>query len=392
MPALDESTLAATAIELLAKLVEFDTTSRHSNLKLIAFVETYLARLNVSSVRMISEDGRKANLYATLGPLCGTGVILSGHTDVVPVDGQNWSSDPFRMVRRGDRLFGRGTCDMKGFIACALAAAPLFASPEQLKRPIHLALSYDEEVGCVGAPAMIGRLSKLMPRPSVAIIGEPTDMAVVGSHKGGVLYEVKVRGHAAHSSLPHLGLSANMMAVRLMRRLVEIAQHEEDASDRNSAFEPPFSTLSIGKIHGGTASNILAEECVFSLDLRTIPGRDRNALLKPFFTEMAVVDAEARQRFPLAGVTCRQCALVPALSFEDGRPAEPLARMLTHDSGPRRAVAFGSEAGQFQEAGFSTVICGPGSINQAHQPDEFVTIDQLHRCAAFMLRLAESLG
>jgi acetylornithine deacetylase len=268
----------------------------------------------------------------------------------------------------------------------------MFATPGRLQRPIHIALSYDEEVGCVGAPAMIDHIARSIPRPSVVIVGEPTEMNVVGSHKGGAFYEVQIQGQAAHSSLPQFGLSANAIAVRLMQRLLDIAHDQEIHADPASLFEPAFSTLSIGKINGGTANNILAQECNFTFDVRLLPNHDRDAILRPFFAEMVTADAAAKRRFPHAGITCNQCASVPALAFETQQPAAAMARLLTDGDGQQRVVAYATEGGQFQEAGFSTVVCGPGSMKQGHQPDEFIEVDQMRRCVSFMSRLAEHLS
>jgi acetylornithine deacetylase len=385
-------TLAADAIAKLARLVAFDTTSRDSNLALIEHVEALLAPLGVTATRVPNADGRKANLYATLGPPTEGGIVLSGHTDVVPVDGQKWSSDPFLLTERNGRLHGRGTCDMKGFIALALAAAPLFAAPGRLKRPIHFAFSYDEEVGCLGAPSMIAEIAKRLPRPSAVIVGEPTNMEVVHGHKGITSYIVTVTGHEAHSSLTHLGLSANMMAIRLMNRLSELAALLERDADPASPFTPRHATLTIGQINGGTAVNILARECVFVFDLRCPPGIDPTAILAPFLAEAEKLDAEMKARFPETGVAVVRRSLTPAFAPEPDGEAERVARNLAGDNGPPRVVAYAAEAGQFQEAGFSTVICGPGSIEQAHQPDEYVERAQMERGATFMLRLAEMLA
>jgi acetylornithine deacetylase len=384
--------LAADGIAMLAKLVAFDTTSRDSNLALIEYVEGLLGGLGVSATRVPNADGRKANLYATLGPAAEGGIVLSGHTDVVPVDGQKWSSDPFTLTERDGRLYGRGTCDMKGFIALALAAAPIFAEPGRLKRPIHFAFSYDEEVGCLGAPSMIAEIARNLPKPSAVIVGEPTNMEVVHGHKGITSYVVTVTGHEAHSSLTHLGLSANMMAIRLMTRLSELAAQLEGDADPASPFVPKHATLTIGQINGGTAVNILARECVFVFDLRCPPGVDPMAILAPFLAEAEKLDAEMKARFPDAGVAVVRRSLTPAFAPEPDGEAERIARSLAGDNGPPRVVAYAAEAGQFQEAGFSTVICGPGSIEQAHQPDEYVERAQMERGAAFMLRLAEMLG
>ena len=384
--------LSADAVALLARLVAFDTTSRDSNLGLIAYVEGLLADLGVAATRVPNADGSKANLYATIGPPVEGGIVLSGHTDVVPVDGQTWTSDPFALTERDGRLYGRGTCDMKGFLALALAAAPAFAGPGRLKRPIHLAFSYDEEIGCLGAPAMIAEIGRTLPRPSAVIVGEPTNMEVVHGHKGITSYFVTVTGHEAHSSLTHLGLSANMAAIRLMHRLSELAGELERAPDPASPFVPKHATLTIGQIKGGTAVNILARECQFVFDLRCPPGTDTMAILAPFLAEAQSLDAEMKARFPEAGVAVLRRSLTPAFAPEPNGEAERVARSLAGDNGPPRVVAYAAEAGQFQEAGFSTVICGPGSIEQAHQPNEYVERAQMERGAAFMVRLADMLS
>ncbi len=392
MPATDTlEALAAAGTAMLERLIAIDTTSRLSNLKLIELVEAELSALGVTSRRVESPDGAKANLYATIGPAVPGGVVLSGHTDVVPVDGQAWTSDPFALTRRGERLYGRGTCDMKGFIALALAAAPGFAGG-RIRRPVHLALSYDEEVGCLGAPAMIREIASNVPPPAAVVVGEPTNMEVVSAHKGITTYLVTVTGHEAHSSLTHLGISANMVAVRLMTMLADIARDLEAAGDHASPFHPPHATLTIGQVNGGTAVNILARECVFVFDLRCPPGIDPLAILAPFLAEAERIDTGMKARFPDTGIAVVRRSLTPAFAFEADGAAEALARRLSGDNGPVRAVAYAAEAGQFQQAGFSTVICGPGSIEQAHQPDEYIEAAQLARGAAFMLRLAEMLA
>jgi acetylornithine deacetylase len=382
--------LAGRAVEILERLVAFDTTSRGSNLALIEYVERRLTELCVATTRVANADGSKANLYATLGPAVEGGVVLSGHTDVVPVDGQPWSSDPFVLTRRDGRLYGRGACDMKGFLALALAAAPLFARGG-LRRPVHLAFSYDEEVGCLGAPDMIRALAARLPRPAAVVVGEPTNMEAVAGHKGIATWTVTVTGREAHSSLTHLGVSANMAAVRLMAALVELSDGLARSADPASPFTPKGATLTIGQIAGGTAVNILARECVFAFDLRTPPGLDPETVLAPFFALARAVDAELKARAPEAGVRIEARSSTPAFAPEPDGAAERLARSLAGDNGPPRVVPYAAEAGQFQEAGFSTVICGPGSIDQAHQPDEFVEVSQIERGAAFMLRLAEAL-
>ena len=378
----------ASAAEILQTLVAFDTTSRGSNLPLIEWVEAYLGRLGAPHRRVPNADGSKSNLIATLGPSVEGGVVLSGHTDVVPVDGQPWSSDPFAMVRRDGRLYGRGTCDMKGFIALALDAAPAILAADP-KKPVHLAFSYDEEIGCLGAPAMIEVIRRELPAPALVIVGEPTDMVAVNGHKGIATYHVTVTGREAHSSQTQQGVSANMAAVKLMGALVALAERLEREADPASPFTPKGATLTIGVIHGGTAHNILARECGFVFDLRCPPGLDPDEILAPFRAEADAMDRALRSRAPEAGVVFERHSKVPPFAPEAGGAAETFARRLAGDNGPPRAVSYAAEAGQFQGAGLSTVLCGPGSIAQAHQPDEYVEISQLERGVAFMRRLVE---
>jgi acetylornithine deacetylase len=383
--------LAGRAIDILARLVSFDTTSRHSNLELIAWVEGYLDSHVVAARRVPSPDGQKTNLLATLGPDTAGGVVLSGHTDVVPVDGQPWSSDPWTLTRRGDRLFGRGTSDMKGFLALALAAVPdLLAAP--LRRPAHLALTYDEEIGCLGAPGLIAHIARELPPPSLVLVGEPTLLTVVAAHKGILYHEVTIRGREAHSSQPHLGASAIMSAARLMGALAELAETLEREADPASPFEPKGPSLTIGQVSGGTAPNILALDCRFVFDLRAPSGVDVEAILEPFRRLVAQEDAAIRTRGPDGGVTLKRIADVPAFHTPPDSPAVSLARRLAGDNGAPRSVSYGAEAGQFQTAGFPTVLCGPGSIDQAHQPDEYVEIGQIERGAEMMRRLIDELS
>jgi acetylornithine deacetylase len=280
---------------------------------------------------------------------------------------------------------------MKGFLALALAAAPNFAAGK-LKRPVHLAFSYDEEVGCLGAPDMIRELAERLPRPAAVVVGEPTDMVAVAGHKGIATYRVTVTGREAHSSLAHLGVSANMAAIRLMANLVELSGQLARGADPASPFTPKGASLTVGQITGGTAVNILARECVFLFDVRTPPGLDPDQLLEPFYGLAASVDEDLKARAPEAGVVVQRRSKTPAFAPEPDGAAERLARTLAGDNGPPRVVSYAAEAGQFQGAGFSTVICGPGSIDQAHQPDEFVELSQIERGAAFMLRLEAALS
>ena len=383
--------LARRAIPILQRLIAFDTTSHLSNLALIDWVEDYLAGHGVASRRIANADGAKANLLATVGLAREGGVVLSGHTDVVPVAGQAWTSDPFALVERGGRLFGRGACDMKGFIALALAAVPDFLDAG-LARPAHLAFSYDEEIGCFGAPAMIEVIARELPRPALVVVGEPTSMEVVSGHKGIGAWRVTVSGHEAHSSRTDLGVSAVMGAARLMGALAELAERFVRDADPASPFLPKHPTLTIGTVNGGTAGNILARECVFVFDLRGLPDDRSREALAPVLDLARRIDAEMKSQAPEAGVVIEQLADVPPLRADPTGVAEAFVRRLAGDNGPARVASFASEAGQFQGAGLPTVLCGPGSIDQAHQPDEYVDVAQMQRAAAFMARLAEELS
>ncbi|OAO05187.1 acetylornithine deacetylase (ArgE) [Sphingomonadales bacterium EhC05] len=381
--------LLASAREIFATLIGFDTTSRNSNLELIAWVEDYLSQHGVASTRVVNADASKANLYASVGPAVEGGIILSGHSDVVPIDGQDWDSDPWTVTERDGLLHGRGTCDMKGFIALALAAVPLFKDG---RKPVHLAFSYDEEIGCLGAPAMIAEMAAKLPKPALAIIGEPTMMKPITGHKGITVHEVEILGHEAHSSLTHLGISANMVAVELMHDLAELARGLWENADPDSPFIPPHATLTIGKMAGGTAPNILARRAQFVFDLRCPPGTDPDAILAPFKAKCAALDSELKRAFPETGVRVTQQSHAPPMTHAGSEQAEAFIRRLTGDNSPAGVVSYAAEAGQFQQAGFPTVICGPGSIEQAHQPNEYVSVEQFARGADFMARLVEELA
>lgn len=375
------------ARDLLAKLVGFDTTSRLSNLALIEWVEAYLDREGVPHRRVPNGDGTKSNLLATVGPAEPGGVVLSGHTDVVPVDGQPWSTDPFTVVERDGRLFGRGTCDMKGFLALSLAAVPELA--RTARRPVHLAFSYDEEIGCLGAPHMIEVIRRELPPPALVVVGEPTNMEAVNGHKGIATFKVTVTGRESHSSQTQQGVSAVMAAAKLMASLTALSERLEAEADPASPFTPKGATLTIGLVSGGTAHNIIARHCEFVFDLRCPPGLSADEALAPFVEEVRAMDAALKARAPEAGVVLEKRTDVPPFAPEPDGAAEAFARRLAGDNGPARVVAFAAEAGQFQQAGLSTVICGPGSIAQAHQPDEYVEVSQMQRGALFMRRLIE---
>ena len=375
---------------LLADLIGFDSVSSRSNRALIDHVAAYLASFGIDAQVLPSPESDKASLWATIGPPIDGGLVLSGHSDVVPVEGQDWASDPFVMDVRGERAFGRGTADMKGFIACALAAAPRFRDAG-LKRPVHIALTYDEEIGCVGAPKLLDWLSRQRPRPALALIGEPTSMEVVNAHKGILVVRVTITGVEAHSSLSHLGVSAIELAataVGLLKRIeAELAE-----TQRDERFEPPRATISVNRIGGGTAVNILAGQAWFDWDLRSIPGVDPHAVLADFAARLEVeVIAPARALHPAVSADIRVTADAPPLAPEGEGAAETLAKRIL-GTNATRAVSYVAEAGQYQQAGLSSVLVGPGSIDQAHKADEFVALDQLARCEEFLARLAAALG
>ncbi|WP_280547409.1 acetylornithine deacetylase [Halomonas sp. 11-S5] len=380
-----------TAAEILDRLVGFATVSRDSNLALIEWVEGLLDTHGVAHWRVESDDGRKANLLARIGPAVAGGVVLSGHTDVVPVDGQPWSSDPFTLVDKGDgRLYGRGTCDMKGFIACALAEVPRWVKQE-LATPIWLAFSYDEEVGCIGAPRMIERLLADHPRPAAVIVGEPTMMHPVVAHKGATNLRTTVTGRAAHSSQVNQGVSAIHVAARLVTRIEDVMAELKAEGRVDEAFNVVHSSLHVGKIQGGTAINIMARECSFEWEIRHLPSDRFEELLARVNDTAAGLEAEMRRRAPDAAIVTEALnTTVPALADDNNAEVLVLCRDLL-DERPAGAVAYATEAGQFQREGLPTVICGPGSIGQAHQPDEYLDIEQLAAGTAFMVALGERL-
>lgn len=372
--------------ELIARLVSFPTISERSNLALIDWAEGYLSAHGARCRRTMNEEGTKANLFATIGPEVAGGVVLSGHSDVVPVEGQSWSSDPFVVTERNGRLYGRGTADMKSFLAIAMALAPEFAA-RPLRRPIHIAMSYDEEIGCLGVASMIQDIMANLPPPGLVIIGEPTSMRLVTGHKGVNLFRTRVIGRAAHSSQPHRGAGAILAAGRLIDYLWRLG--EEQRQQRDSRFEPPWTTVQVGLIEGGTAVNILPAECSFFWEYRNLPSQDSSAIRKLFedYCEREVLPS-LREFAPEARIETEAVALVPPLAQEENGAAEALVRRLT-GANESAAVSFATEGGLFQRAGLSTVVCGPGSIDQAHQPDEYIELEQIEACIAFMRRLAD---
>ncbi len=382
--------MTMTPKEMLARLVSFNTESQRSNLELIHFCRDYLASLGVESTLAFNAEGDKANLYATIGPKVEGGVILSGHTDVVPVAGQDWSSDPWTLTERDGKLFGRGTCDMKGFDAIALALVPeMLAAP--LKRPVHIALSYDEEVGCQGARVMIAAMAKEGLKPSAVVVGEPSMMQVVTGHKGGLRMKTTVRGHAVHSSRVDVGVPAVMIAGRLIDWHNQVMAENKARTAPGNGFEPPYTTLHVGVVNGGTAVNITAEHCMFTHEVRCIPGESFETYEQRYRAEVAVLETQMQAIAPETGIDFVVTSDTPAMGPEQNGAAEELCRRLTGDNG-RHVVAYGTEGGLFQRAGWSTVVCGPGDIAQAHQPDEFITVAQLDAGTQFVRKLIAELS
>ncbi|PVE23906.1 acetylornithine deacetylase [Microvirga sp. KLBC 81] len=376
-----------TPLEMLAKLVAFDTESAKSNLSLIEFVEGYLQSWSVPYVRVPNETGDKAALYATIGPQDKGGIVLSGHTDVVPVAGQNWTSDPFTLRVENGRAYGRGAVDMKAFDALALALVPEFQAAN-LKTPIHIMLSYDEETTCLGVVDTIRRLGHDLPLPQAVIVGEPTMLEVVDAHKSVVTFTTTVHGSEAHSSKPYLGASAVMTAAEMIGELNRISDEMMERGDPSGRFDPPYTTVHVGVISGGTARNIISKSCTFHWEFRGLPNQDPNEIpdrLEKFAQEVALKRLNRFGDFGRIETTLH--SRVPGLAPEPGSFAETLALRL---AGKNRThtVPFGTEAGHYQAAGIPTVVCGPGSIDQAHQADEYITLDQLEAGAAFMRRLA----
>lgn len=375
--------------QMIDALIAIPTVSRDPNLLLIEFVQTYLQDHGVESHLVKNTAGTKANLYATVGPEIAGGVVLSGHTDVVPIDDQEWSTDPFTATESDGKLFGRGTCDMKSFIAIALALVPEMAD---LKRPIHFALSYDEEIGCLGAPDLIARMCSELPQPMAVIIGEPTRMRVVNAHKSILHFETLVTGHEAHSSQQHRGVSAVMVAAKMLHWMGERQLRNAACADSDSPFDPPYTTIHCGVIHGGTAANIMARHCRFVTDIRSVPGEDALDYFKElehFALEELVPAMQEVQ--PGTGIEFDIHAHVPAFHSCDDEPAVALVRQLTGQNS-LESVTYGAEAGQFQQAGFSVAMCGPGSIDQAHQPNEFITLEQVEKGIQFTRRLIDYLS
>lgn len=379
--------------EILDALVSFPTVSRDTNIPLIDWVEGYLTGLGITAHRHVKPDEpTKHAIFCSVGPDAPGGVVLSGHTDVVPVDGQVWTSDPWQVAERDGRLYGRGTCDMKGFDALALHALQR-ALKSDLKRPLQIALSYDEEIGCAGAPPLIAAMAEAgLPKAEAAIIGEPSMMACVTGHKGSVSFNIHIKGFEVHSSLMHTGVSAIHEAARLIewanRRNAE--SRAKAPSAIAAIFDPPWTTVHVGKIAGGTAHNITAGDCRFVMEMRFVPDDDAASWADALYKSAAEIEAEMKAVAPSAHITLAKGENVPGLVPEEDGAAEALVRRITGDNADH-VVSYGTEAGHFQAAGISAVICGPGNIAQAHQADEYISIAQFEAGEAFLNKVIDSL-
>ena len=387
-----EAGATPTMLSILEDLIGFDTTSSNSNLELIRYVEDYLSQYGIKSTLVNDESGKKANLYATIGSADRAGVMLSGHTDVVPVVGQHWSSDPFVLKRLDNKVFGRGSADMKGFIACVLDWVPQMVTAK-LETPIHIALSYDEEVGCIGVRRLLDLMKNMPVVPSMAIIGEPTNMEIVVAHKGKRAIRVNVRGASAHSAYPTEGVNAVEVAAQLVAHICEVQRKIEKNGPFDSGFRVPHTTLHVGTIRGGTALNIVPNECSFDFEIRHLPEHEIDLLISDI--EKFAIDSlepEMHLKNRDTGIDFTELFGYPALFTAPNAPVVAFVRSLLDSEGAVEKVSFGSEAGLFsRQVEIPAVVCGPGSIQQAHRPDEFVSMEQLDACSRMLGRLIAHL-
>lgn len=380
----------AATIGLLGELVSFESISLRPNLDIVAHIRAYLASHGIESTLSYGEDGERANLFATLGPEIDGGVVLSGHVDVVPVEGQVWNTPPFTVVHRDDRLYGRGTVDMKGFLACVLAAVPRFLGAD-LKLPVHIAFTFDEETGSRGARVLGQVMGDYPVRPAIAIVGEPTEMKLITGHKGGYELKTTVTGLEAHASDPSKGVNAIFYAMRMIAHLEATAEQLAARADPASLFDPPCSTISIGTIHGGMARNVIAGACVFDWEIRPVPDDDPEEILAGIEAHVGeVLRPQMQALSPDADIVTVLEDAYPGLGTRIDAPAVKLVRELTGLNGVE-TVPFGTDAGYFDRAGMSTVVFGPGSIDQAHKPDEFIEVSQIEACHVFLDALCDRL-
>ncbi|MDW3222316.1 MAG: acetylornithine deacetylase [Paracoccaceae bacterium] len=379
-------------LAIMQKLVSFPTVSRDTNLPLIDWTENYLTSHGIQAHRYTHPEEPKAALFAHVGPWEEGAVVLSGHTDVVPVDAQPWDTDPFEVVEKDGKYYGRGTCDMKGFDALAIWAL-VEAHHAGVKRPLQIALSFDEEIGCTGAPPMITAMQAVLPKGTTVIVGEPSSMRAVSGHKGGTGFDTHVQGFEIHSSLMDRGVNAIMYGAKLIEWANEMnAQNQaQTPGDLAAMFDPPYTTVHVGMIEGGTAHNITAKDCHFAVDFRVVPGEAKEMWEARYRARVAEIESMMQSVVPETKIEISQRFDVPALRPEKDGSAETLVRVLTGDNAGH-VVSYGTEAGQFQQAGYSAVICGPGDIAQAHQPNEYLSVAQFEAGHLFMKNLVTCLG
>ena len=381
-------------LKILSELIKFQTVSGTSNVKLIEYCEKKLNKLGATSFKTFDEARQRVNLFSTISgqqKLNGGGIILSGHTDVVPASAKEWSSDPFLAKEKDNKIYGRGSCDMKGFIACSLALAPYFAS-QNLKKPIHFSFTYDEETACQGAPIMIKEIKKRNINCSICIVGEPTNMKAIQAHKGCYEYSTHFNGLAGHGSAPDKGVNAVEYATRFINKLMELRMELKKREPKNSVFTPPYTTLQIGRIKGGLARNVIADQCVVDWELRPVVPEDGEFVNKRMDAYVKdVLLPEMKKVYPKADIKKEIIGEIIGFNKEENSDAINLVCNLTGDNS-RDVVSFGTEAGLFQEIGISTVVCGPGSIEQAHKIDEYVSFDQLKRCLKMLADLKDKIS
>ena len=372
---------------LLARLVAYDTTSTRSNLELIDFVRNWLGEHKINSRLIPSKDGGRANLYATIGPEDRGGIMLSGHTDVVPTTGQDWNSDPYQLKTTDDTLIGRGTCDMKGFIACTLAALPTMQQ-KPLQTPIHLAFSYDEEIGCVGARRLVDAMTGFEVKPRIGLIGEPTSMNAVLAHKGKLSFRVRIHGLSCHSAYVNNGVNSIEYAARLITFIRDMNAQMLERGQRDHSYTVPHSTFHVGNIQGGTALNIVPKSCEFEFEIRNLPQDDLEALAREIrdFADTELLP-EMRNRYPQSAIDFEPISHYPGLRTDPSSAAMACTRAINPLVEIGDNVSFGTEAGLFDGIGINSLVCGPGSIDQAHKPDEFIGRDQLRQCDQMIANL-----
>ncbi len=378
-------------LKILSELIKFQTVSGTSNVKLIEYCEKKLSKLGAASFKTYDDAKKRVNLFSTISgkkKLNGGGIILSGHTDVVPASAKEWASDPFVATQKDNKIYGRGSCDMKGFIACSLALAPYFAS-QNLKKPIHFSFTYDEETACQGAPIMIKELKKRNINCSICIVGEPTSMKAIQAHKGCYEYSTHFTGLAGHGSAPDKGVNAVEYATRFINKLMELREELKKREPKNSIFNPPYTTLQIGRIKGGLARNVIADQCVVDWELRPVVPEDGEFVNKKIDTYINdVLLPEMKKVYSKADIKKEIIGEIIGFNKEEKSEAINLVCNLTGDNS-RDVVSFGTEAGLFQEIGISTVVCGPGSIEQAHKIDEYVSFDQLKKCLSLLIQIGD---